>query len=195
MGKKIVFYGLLLCVWVLLVLVGCSLNLKSTAENKEKVVNENLRISAEEEKKFNENLGISAEEKKRVDLYLTAMRAAYQEENGGDDFIAVKLDTLAGLSDEGKKLILEGLKDLSPCVYNFEEVKGDPGKFQYDEQGRKIRTIDGSLLYIDLKEYKGNKAVITAVSWFGNLGAVLPEYEAIFIDGHWQLNLLKMAIS
>jgi len=181
MGKKIVFYSLPLCVLVLLVLVGCSKNIISTDENKEKVANENL--------------GISAEERRRVDLYLTAMRAAYQEENGGDCFIAVKLETLEGLSDEGKKLILEGLKDLSPYVYDFEEVKGDPGKFQYDEQGRKIRTIDGSLLYINIKEYEGDKAVITAVSWFGNLGAVFPEYEAIFIGDHWQLNLLRMAVS
>ena len=181
MGKKIVFYSLALCVLVLLVLVGCNKNLKSTDKGKEKVANENLRISAEE--------------KRRLDLYLTAMRAAYKEENGGDGFIAVKLETIEGLSDQSKKLILDGLKDLSPYVYDFEEVKGDPGKFQFDEQGKRIRTIGGTLLYINLKEYKGDKAVITAVSWFGNLGAVFPEYEAIFINDHWKLNLLSMGIS
>lgn len=43
--------------------------------------------------------GISAEEKQRMDLYIAAMKAAFHEENGGNAFVAIKLDTLEGLSD------------------------------------------------------------------------------------------------
>jgi len=163
------------------VLVGCSNNNNPTDEDQEKVASEPI--------------GISDEEKKKVDLYLTAMKAAYQEENGGDGFIAVKLDTLEGLSDKGKQIGIDDLKDISPNVYSFEDIKDDKEKFKSDEQSRLICTLDGSLLYISSVEYKGEKVIITAVSWFGNLGAVFPKYEAVYDDGHWQLNLLSMAIS
>lgn len=35
---------------------------------------------------------ISAEEKQRMDLYIAAMKAAFQEENGGNEFVAIKLE-------------------------------------------------------------------------------------------------------
>ncbi len=50
---------------------------------------------------------------KKVDLYVTVMKAAYREENGGNGFVAVKLETLEGLSDKDQKLVLGGFKDLS----------------------------------------------------------------------------------
>jgi len=105
------------------------------------------------------------------------------------------LDTLEGLSGKGKQLVMDGLKELSPNVYSYEDIKDDKEKFRHDEQGRLICTLDGSLLYISSVEYKEDKAIITVVSWFGNLGAVFPEYEAVYVDGQWKLNLLSMAIS
>jgi len=47
---------------------------------------------------------------------------------------------------------LVGLKDLSPNVYGFDEIKDDKEKFKHDEQGRLISTLDGSLLYISSLE-------------------------------------------
>lgn len=139
---------------------------------------------------------ISSEERKKMDLYVTVMKAAFQEENGGNSFVAVKLDTLEGLSDVGKKEVLKELADLSPNVYNYEEVKDDTTKFEYDEKiGLRVRAIDGTLLYMRLKEYNGDKAVIEGVSWFGALGAVFPEYKATYENGKWKLDLISMAIS
>lgn len=138
---------------------------------------------------------ISSEEQKRVVLYLTAMKAAFEEENGGNKFIAVKLETLDGLSNKGKQMVLDGLKTLSPHVYSFEKVKDDADKFLLDDKGRLLGTKGGTLLYVDVQEYKGNKAVIEAVSWFGNSGAVMPKYEARYINGMWQLKLIRMAVA
>jgi hypothetical protein len=138
---------------------------------------------------------ISTEEQQRVDLYVAAMKGAFNEENGGSGFIAVKLSTLTDLSDNGKEEVLKELKSLSDNVYDFESVKNDSSKFQLDEKGNLVRTLDGTLLYIHLKEYSSNKAVITGVSWFGNLGAVFPEYEATYKNGAWVLKLISMAIS
>ena len=51
------------------------------------------------------------------------------------------------------------------------------------------------VIYVEVEEYDENKSTITGVSWFGNLGAVFPTYEATFVDGQWQLELVSMAIS
>lgn len=138
---------------------------------------------------------ISEEEKKRIGLYLGVMKAAFFEENGGDEFIAIDLEKLEGLSDEAKAQILEYLTDLSSNVYNFQDVKEDNTKFELDNEGRLVRSIDGTLLWIELEEYEDNKATITGVSWFGNLGAVFPKFEATYTDGQWKLELISMAIS
>ena len=138
---------------------------------------------------------ISEEERQRMELYLEVLEAAFLEENGGNEFIAVKLDTLEGLSDEAKMEVLKELSNLSPNIYDFEDVKKDITKFEMDNNGDLVQTIDGSLLWIELEEYKENKAIITGVSWFGNLGAVFPKYEATYKDGIWSLKLISMAIS
>ncbi|QZY56456.1 hypothetical protein [Crassaminicella profunda] len=138
---------------------------------------------------------IGSEESKRIDLYVSAMKAAFKEENGGNGFIAVKLDTLEGLSDEAKNKVLKNLSALSSNLYDFEEVKNDNVKFKYDDKGNLQRTIDGTLLSIRLQEYSDNEAIIEITSWFGNLGAVFPKYKATYKDTTWHLELLEMAIS
>lgn len=138
---------------------------------------------------------LSREEKQRIDLYVSVMKAAFEEENGGNDFVAVKLDTLDNLSNQAKKEVLNKLKVLSLNVYNYEHIKDDSTKFEFDNEGRLKRTLNGALLWIEVKEYSENKAIITGVSWFGNLGAVFPEYETIYKDGEWQLKLISMAVS
>lgn len=138
---------------------------------------------------------ISPKERQRIDLYIMALTAAFQVENGGDGFIAVKLDTLEGLSEQGKEEVLKALTSFSPNVYSFENVKNDNTKFELDNEGRLIRSIDGTLLYVKVEEYNENKAKIIGVSWFGNLGAVFPKYEATFKNGKWELKLISMAIS
>lgn len=130
-----------------------------------------------------------------MDLYLAVMEGAFQEENGGNSFIAVKLETLEGLGDEEKSEVLKKLNNLSPNVYGFDKNKVDNSQFEVDDEGRLIRTINGSLLWIEIKEYRENKAKITGVSWFGNLGAVFPSYDAVYVGGKWQLKLNSMAIS
>ena len=103
---------------------------------------------------------ISPEEKQRIDLYVMALKAAFQAENGGDGFIAVKLDTLERLSEQGKEEVLKALTSLSPNVYSFENVKNDNTKFKLDDEGRLMSSIDGTLLYVKVKEYNVNKAIV-----------------------------------
>lgn len=179
--KKII--ALLLILTTTLFSFGCT---KGDTGNEEDQGNGQEKIESEE---------IEPEEQKRIDLYVAALKAAFNEENGGKDFVAVKLDTLDGLSDKGKKRVLEDLKDLSDNVYSFEEVKDDKTKFKYDEKGRMERTLDGSLLYLELVDYKGNKAKIRSTSWFGNLGAVFPKYKATYKNGKWNLKLIEIAVS
>jgi len=71
----------------------------------------------------------------------------------------------------------------------------DDTKFQFDYEGRTVRTLDGSLLWVNVHKYNANRAEITGVSWFGNLGAVFPRYEAIYRNGKWHLTLINMAVS
>ncbi|QZY56493.1 hypothetical protein [Crassaminicella profunda] len=138
---------------------------------------------------------ISSEERKRIDLYVSAMKAAFKEENGGNGFISVELDTLESLSDEAKNEVLKDLSVLSSNVYDFKEVKNDSAKFKYDDNGNLQCTIDGTLLSIRFQEYSDNESIIEATSWFGNLGAVFPKYKATYKDDGWQLEILEMAIS
>ncbi|MDF2891141.1 MAG: hypothetical protein K0R80_1508 [Clostridia bacterium] len=126
-------------------------------------------------------------EQRRIDLYVAVMKAAFNEENGGKQFIAVKLDTLAELSDKAKDEVLKELAVLSQNVYDFEKIKNDGTKFELDN--------NGTLLSIELERYSKSKATITGVSWFGNLGAVFPTYEATYKNGKWELKLIRMAIS
>jgi hypothetical protein len=138
---------------------------------------------------------ITAEERQRIDLYISVMKAAFNEENGGNDFIAVKLDTLDGLSDKAKEEVLKELTSLSPNVYDFEKVKNDKTKFKLDDSNNIQMAINGTLLSIELEKYSEIKATITGVSWFGNLGAIFPKYEATYKNGVWTLELISMAIS
>lgn len=137
----------------------------------------------------------TSEEKQRMALYIEVMKAAFQEGNGGNEFVAVDIDTLEGLSDPARQAVLSALTDLSPNVYRLSEVKNDPTKFQLDDQGRLVRSINGTLLSVNIKEYGEDKAIITGISWFGNLGAVFPKYEAVYKDGEWHLKLISIAIS
>jgi hypothetical protein len=134
-------------------------------------------------------------EQRRIDLYVTVMKAAFNEENGGKQFIAVKLDTLTELSDKAKDEVLKELVVLSQNVYDFEKIKNDGTKFELDNNGNLARSINGTLLSIKLEKYSKSKATITGVSWFGNLGAVFPTYEATYKNGKWELKLIRMAIS
>ncbi|EHQ88655.1 hypothetical protein [Desulfosporosinus youngiae] len=178
--KRRLFIGLIIMTAVITgLLAGCS----SAEEN----------ANNEGNKVFDQK--VSADERKRMDLYLAVMEGAFREENGGNGFIAVKLDTLAGLGDEAKSEVLNKLKSLSENVYGFDKDKIDNSHFEVDADGRLIRTLDGSLLWVEIKEYDEDKAKITGVSWFGNTGAVFPSYEAVFTGGKWQLNLISMAIS
>ncbi|SDG56752.1 hypothetical protein [Desulfosporosinus hippei] len=178
--KRRIFIGLIIMTAVITgLLAGCS----STEENAN---NEGNKTTDQK---------ISAEERKRIDLYLAVMEGAFREENGGDLFVAVKLDTLAGLGDEAKSEVLKELKSLSANVYGFDKDKIDNSHFKVDADVRLIRTLDGSLLWVEIKEYSEDKAIIIGVSWFGNTGAVFPRYDAVFADGKWQLKLISMAIS
>lgn len=133
-------------------------------------------------------------EQRRIDLYVKVMKSAFEKENGGNDFIAIRLDTLEGLSAEGKDIVLENLKVLSPNVYDFEAIKNDESKFKFD--GEHLQgAINGSILSIDLNEYKDKSAKITGVSWFGNVGAVFIEYDATFKNENWELTEVSIAIS
>ena len=135
------------------------------------------------------------EERQRMDLYISVMKGAFQEENGGNGFVAVKLDTLKGLSNQAKEEVLKELTILSPNIYSFEDTRNDKRKFELDADGRLNRSIDGTLLWVEVEEYSASKAVITGVSWFGSLGAVFPKYEATFENGTWKLKLISMAVS
>ena len=133
-------------------------------------------------------------EQQRIDLYIEVMSSVFQEENGGSDFIAINLDTLEGLSSEGKNEVLETFKDFSPNVYDFEDIKNDESKFQFDGE-HLLGTINGSLLWIELKEYKDKSAKIIGTSWFGNLGSVSIEYNAKLKNENWKLTEVSMSIS
>lgn len=155
--------------------IGCSINDKPAAPDKSEVK-------------------LSQEEARRVDLYVKVMMAAYKEENGGNKFIAVKLDTLEGLSTEGKQQVMEKLHELSSQVVDYEKVKNDPAKF-HKENDMITGTKEGTVLYIDLDSYSENQARIEGVSWFGSTGAVFRLYDATYKNGQWQLKLIRMAIS
>ncbi len=178
MMKKVLLI-FLVAISIASLVIGCNPQTNTTIDNDE--LKDNKQV-------------ISDKERRRIDLYVAVMKAAFQEENGGNSFVAVKLDTLEGLNDEAKSELLKELQSLSPNVYSFEDVKNDSAKFELDE-GRLTKSLDGALLWIELKEYTESKAIITGVSWFGNLGAVFPEYEAIFKNGIWKLKLISMAVS
>lgn len=167
---KKALYTFLAVIIIFSLLVGCSTQEIIPDRNEE------TKLETEE---------ISPAERKRIDLYATVLKAAFNEENGGSGFIAVKLDTLTGLSDQGKGEVLKELTGLAENVYSYEDVKNDKSKFEYDTEGRMVRTIDGALLWLEIQDYSEKEAIITGVSWFGNLGAVFPKYEANFKNGIW----------
>lgn len=142
----------------------------------------------------NEN-EFSLEEQRRIDLYIKVMKAAYEEENGGDGYIAIHTNTLEGLSEKGIQEVMRQFKDITENVYDYITIENDETKIKKDEQGRDQCTINGSILGIQLTSYSNNKAVIEGISWFGNLGAVFPKYNAVYKNGEWQLKLISMAIS
>lgn len=138
---------------------------------------------------------IDAAEMKRVELYTTVMKAAFEIENGGDSFIAIRLDTLEGLSSSSQERVLESFTDLSPNVYSYEDIKDDPTRIEWYNNKFPNRAIDGTVLSVRLIEFDNDRAQIEAISWFGALGAVLPEYEATYENGKWQLETVGFAIS
>jgi hypothetical protein len=149
----------------------------------------NLNIS-------NESIQTNTEEEKIVKLYIATMKDVFKIENGGNEFIAIRKDSLKHLNDEkSKEEVLKGLKDLSSNVYWMEDVKENKSFFMFDERGMAEGAINGTVLSVNLKQLNGNKAVIEATSWFGNLGAVFPEYKAVYKNGKWNVKTISMAIS
>ena len=124
------------------------------------------------------------------------MKAAFNMENGGNGFIAVKEETLEGLKEEkSKQDVLDGLKSLSENVYWYESLKDNKSLFHFNKDGREVGTLNGTLLSIKVDEFKDNEAVIQATCWFGNLGAVFPKYKAVYKNRQWKLEIMSMAIS
>jgi hypothetical protein len=80
-------------------------------------------------------------------------------------------------------------------VYWYEGVKDDKSVFEFDNNGRMRRTLNGTLLSIKVEEFSNDEAVIEVTSWFGNLGAIFPKYKAVYRDGQWQLKVISMAVS
>lgn len=143
-----------------------------------------------------ENIHYKEEADKRVKLYVAVMKSAFQTENGGNGFIAVKEGTLEGLQEEkSKQDVLDGLKSLAKNVYWYEGVKNDKSLFESDKSGRMIRTINGTLLSIKVDEFNNDEAVVEVTSWFGSLGAIFPKYKAVYEKGQWKLEVKSMTIS
>ena len=134
-------------------------------------------------------------ENQRIELYIEVIKSVFYEKNSGGDFIAVKTETLEGLNSKQKTLILEGLKELSPNVYDFEDKKRDETKLNFGKDDSLEGTINGTLLWIELEEYVDNKALITGTSWFGNLASASFNYDAHFESGSWKLNIVYSIIS
>ncbi len=137
---------------------------------------------------------ISSEERRRIDLYVQVMTAAFQIENGGDGFVAVRLDSLEGLGADAQQEVLKDLIGLSANVYSFAKVEWDETKFVY-YHGNMAGTINGTVLSVSVEEYSGDAATIAGCSRFGNLGAVFPKYRARYDSGIWILDMINMAIS
>jgi hypothetical protein len=137
---------------------------------------------------IDENIQYVDEAAKKVKLYVSAMKLAFQAKNAGNGFIAVKEETLEGFEEEkSKQDILEGLRSLSRNVYWYEGVKQDISLFEFDNNGRMTRTLNGTLLSIKVEEFKGDEAVIEATSCVDNTGAVSRKYKATYKDGQWLL--------
>lgn len=94
---------------------------------------------------------ITNEDQRRISLYITAMKEVYHSmKSVPNNFIAVKLETLDGLDSQGKQAVLEGMKDLSPNMYAFENIKNDAGKFRYSNKTL-VSTKGGIILWVDVK--------------------------------------------
>jgi len=141
------------------------------------------------------NAQLTLDERKIVDLYLTVIKGAFEMGNGPNGFIALRHNTLEGLGEKAKIEVVRGLEELSPNVLDLEEAKLDSSKFEYDKSGDMIRAIDGTILSVELIEYNQTNALIKAGLWYGNLGAVSPEYKATYIDGKWYLELVSLTDS
>ncbi len=142
---------------------------------------------------------LSKEERQRVDLYVLVMRAAFAEENGGDGYIAINLESLVDLSDAAKQMVLTSFDDLSEQVLSYATIKTNTDYFEIGTEGSfagmPMAVKNGTVLSINLQEYQKNRARITGESWFSVLGAVFPEYEAKYKNDLWELELISMAIS
>ncbi len=160
---------------------------KSVQTNTEKTIKEISEV-------FNSTQN-TEEEEKRVKLYIAVMRDAFKIKNGGNRFIAIKKDALVGLDEKSKEKVLEGFKDLSPNLYWFEDIKDNKLFFIHDKHGLLAGAINGTLLFINQIEFKDNEAVVEAISWYGNLGGVIPTYKAIYKNGQWELKNIGTGIA
>lgn len=189
--KKLI--GLMLVVFVV-VAIPAVMYLQNINKNYESVQTNTEKTTKEVSEVFNSTQN-TEEEDKRVKLYISVMRDAFKINNGGNRFIAIKKDTLVGLDEKSKIKVLEGFKDLSPNLYWFEDIKDNKSLFTLDDNGLIAGTVKGTFLYINLIEYNDNEAVVEATSWYGNLGAVIPTYKAVYKNGQWKLKNIGTGIS
>lgn len=138
---------------------------------------------------------LTMEEIKRIDLYVMVMKRAFQTENGGERFIAVDFDTLNGLSEPAKELLLKKMEGWAKETYKLSEIKSDRTKLEVDIKGRRTRTIDGTILSVRVEKESENKVTLWGTSWFGNLGAVMVKYEATYEAGVWTLKEIGFAMA
>ncbi|MGC7845811.1 hypothetical protein ACP3TJ_01895 [Desulforudis sp. 1088] len=146
--------------------------------------------------KFEDRLRSELYQERRLDLCLTAIKAAYEELEHPIKFVAVDAYALDGLCEVyPKERVLQRVSTLFPVpVYDFEDVKHDHSKFDC-VNGEMVGAKNGAVLSVEVLEYDGERAAIEVFFGFANLNGRGRQYEARLVGEQWRLTPGPMIVS
>ena len=89
--------------------------------------------------------------------------------------------------------IIAGFATHNIRIYDYEKVKNDDSKIEYDQKGNIVRIKSGYIVEVELEEYSQSKAKMKVKVWSDEKIGFQNEYEATYKDNKWLLTKQKGA--
>lgn len=120
-------------------------------------------------------------------LYVVSINDAISNiENNSEIFIYVK----GASKDTSKERIVRGFSNSTLKFYDYEKVKNDNTKFEYDSEGNIVKTKSGYIVEVEIENYSENQAELIVKVWSDEKKGFQIDYLATY-DNKWLLDKQK----
>ncbi|TFB14135.1 hypothetical protein E3U55_14575 [Filobacillus milosensis] len=132
----------------------------------------------------------SKEPNKLGELYVTTITDA-SDWSTKPKFLAITRSSFDEVDETTKEWVLAKLNNEYENVHILEEVKDDEDKFEFKKiRGKEVivKVNNGMIIDVEIEQYSESEARVRVAAKRGINVGIIPEYEAVYNDGEWQLD-------